>query len=239
MQFIGQLPEDIKSAMLGFKRKFIPLIVNYKYEDVVLRILNYSDILSKKDLIDLGDFITQELQLFTIEEFSWLESITIDTDRRLPAEGSWICYFRKNEQGIDGVYAKIFLNAAYLTKLEDFRKVLAHEYGHHWTIIYFVKNHGFRLGGMLPDRSHEIAEIPVPDEYYRIRGINRETYPPVNKQSWVNSALEVIAEDYRVISAPSPYNKNHAMEKQLMPPGEEVRLYLASIRDTENLTHNL
>ncbi|MBS3030154.1 MAG: hypothetical protein HCA25_24740 [Dolichospermum sp. DET50] len=228
IHFLSEFQEEIKSRLLGVLRKIIPLSVNYEYEGLILRIVNHSEILSKSDLIELGNFITQELDLFSIEEFSLLESIIIDTKKDLNVEGFWRAKFSKNKNNpkeTTGVYAWIFLNAAYLTTLKDFKTTLAHEYGHHWTILYFIKNHGFQL------------EQRLSDQYYQLRGLNNKDYAPDYTKGWLRCDREIIAEDYRVISAYSPHNQEHRMASdsgiELTFPNEEIKLYIKGLKQQQ------
>jgi hypothetical protein len=102
--------------------------------------------------------------------------------------------------------------------MDSFKRTLAHEYGHHWTMFYMLRNNHI---------SHIVDRLP--DEYYRLRGLNQEKYYPATTP-WFTCDREVIAEDYRVLFAPLPYNQDHLfLQQQVASPNLEVNSYIRNL----------
>lgn len=234
---IRKLQKDMQSVLIEIRRKIslgYKLSVQHNYEGSVLRIDDYSGSLSRKQLVELGTFITKELHLCTKTEFTWLETIEIHKIENTRYDGGWSAKFHKNPNDpyeIIGVSANIVLNSAYLTTLEDFKTTLAHEYGHHWTILYCIQHHGLKVKEGLKD----VLTQRLPPKYYQVRELNYQDYAPdEDSKGWYKCDKEIIAEDYRVLFAPSPYNNNHQMVgvegSTLTAPNEATRLYIKELQ---------
>ncbi len=179
----------------------------------------------------LLNFINHDL-LSTETETEWLGVIIIREDARSGYRGYWTFQQRFDKQNqIDGIVAVVVLNYYYVKTLDpakaldEFKKVLAHEYGHHWTLSYLVVNH-----------QYDVWRELMPEQYYRLRQLNRQDCTHDYSKGWHCCDKEVIAEDYRVLFAPNPYNNNHQIVDHFgdgfQLPNQGVRQY---IEDLQNL----
>ncbi|NET56870.1 MAG: hypothetical protein F6K47_12115 [Symploca sp. SIO2E6] len=191
---------------------------------IPVRIEDETGKFSPADLDELRNFITNEL-LSTQEELEWLDVIRIRNLEFGPF-GYWTARFHFNPDNpdeIDSIAAVIVLNYFYLKTLKQLKKTLAHEYGHHWTLTYLAVNQGIV----------DYMKQRIPVEYYQLRGLNEQDYAHDYSKGWCNCDKEVIAEDYRVLFAPSPHNQEHRMVNQLDPPSDEIREYIRKLAEYE------
>ena len=77
-------------------------------------------------------FVANHL-LSTERDYDWLDVIRIRNDGRTDYFGYWTAQFHFDSQNIiDGITAVIVLNYFYLKTVDEIKKTLAHEYGHHY-----------------------------------------------------------------------------------------------------------
>ncbi|MFM6896756.1 MAG: hypothetical protein ACKPKF_05425, partial [Microcystis panniformis] len=163
------------------------------------RIKDFSKQYTLDELESLSDFVEQELRLSSPIELAWLDAIEI-RDLGPNTYGDWCGRY-------DGQTFKaiIRLNSLALGTIEQLKRTLAHEYGHHWTLSYLAVHHNLR-----------IYEERLPRTYYKIRGLSEEhcIYSPQQIRTfedWMRCDKEIIAEDYRVLFSPHPHNQDHRM----------------------------
>jgi len=191
-----------------------------------LRVEDKTGNFSPDELQELVDFIHNDL-LSTPTEANWLDVIKI-----LYTRSSYRGYWRFGErydrsgQKITGIAAVIILNNYYLKTIEAMKEVLAHEYGHHWTLSY----------ALVYQKIIDIWKERMPKEYYQCRGLNEKDYACDYSKTWYRCDKEIIAEDYRVLFAPAPYNENHrivnADDSQLIMPSMQVKDYIQNLQNS-------
>jgi hypothetical protein len=154
------------------------------------------------ELESLSDFVEQELRLSSPIELAWLDVIEI-RDLRSNDNGYWVGNYDRDRQTFT---ATIYLNSLVLGTIEQLKRTLAHEYGHHWTLSYLAVVH-----------SLQVYNERLPRTYYKIRGLSEEhcVYTPgqskASYEDWMRCDKEIIAEDYRVLFSPHPHNQDHRM----------------------------
>jgi len=154
------------------------------------------------ELESLSDFVEQELRLSSPIELAWLDVIEI-RDLRSNDNGYWVGNYDRDRQTFT---ATIYLNSLVLGTIEQLKRTLAHEYGHHWTLSYLAVHHNLR-----------IYKERLPRTYYKIRGLSEDhcVYTPgqskASYEDWMRCDKEIIAEDYRVLFSPHPHNQDHRM----------------------------
>ena len=100
---------------------------------------------------ELTNFVTRLLHNIELE---WL-TIKIRRDAYTNYDGYWKAEFKYNNQNeIKEVRAVIVLNTFYLKTLEQLKKTLAHEYGHHWTLSWLAITQNFNY-----------KKQPLPQDY--------------------------------------------------------------------------
>ncbi len=165
------------------------------------RIEDFSNQYTLEELESLSDFVEQELRLSSPIELAWLDVIEI-RDLGLDTNGDW---YGRSDDDRQTFKARIRLNYRVLGTIEQLQRILAHEYGHHWTLSYLAVHHNLR-----------IYEERLPRTYYKIRGLSEEhcIYSPQQIRTfedWMRCDKEIIAEDYRVLFSPHPHNQDHQM----------------------------
>lgn len=184
---------------------------------------------SSEDLQELRRFVQHDL-LSTDIELDWLGKIIIRNDGRSGYGGYWdikIITNSDDSDAVEAVIAIIVLNyyivqyLPLLIRLDRLKEILAHEYGHHWTLSYLIVN------GIIQDYFQD----RLPKHYYQIRGLNLTDHAPDYSKDWCNCDKEIIAEDYRCSFAPSSYNKNHQMKDHLPLPSIEVQRYINNLNN--------
>ncbi|MCC5611152.1 hypothetical protein LC612_31455 [Nostoc sp. CHAB 5834] len=146
-------------------------------------------------------------------------------------EGKWLCFIDKASGDLGG---KIRLNYQYLKTLDDLKETLAHEYGHHWSIINCIRHHWPNFMA-----TEKVTERMLPEAYFKVRELDSQQYYPDYEGGWHLCDKEIIAEDYRVLFAPSPYNENHAIIEKIRKqklghniielPSESVKNYISCL----------
>ena len=149
----------------------------------------------------LSDFVEQELRLSSPIELAWLDVIEI-RDLRSNDNGYWVGNYDRDRQTFT---ATIYLNSLVLGTIEQLKRTLANEYGHHWTLSYLAVVH-----------SLQVYNERLPRTYYKIRGLSEDhcVYTPGQikaYEDWMRCDKEIIAEDYRVLFSPHPHNQDHQM----------------------------
>lgn len=165
------------------------------------RIEDFSNQYTLEELESLSDFVEQELRLSSPIELAWLDVIEI-RDLGLDTNGDW---YGRSDDDRQTFKARIRLNYRVLGTIEQLQRILAHEYGHHWTLSYLAVHHNLR-----------IYKERLPRTYYKIRGLSEEhcIYSPQQIRTfedWMRCDKEIIAEDYRVLFSPHPHNQDHQM----------------------------
>lgn len=165
------------------------------------RIEDFSNQYTLEELESLSDFVEQELRLSSPIELAWLDVIEI-RNLGLDTNGYWYGQYDDDSQTFKAI---IRLNYLVLGTIEQLQRILAHEYGHHWTLSYLAVHHNLR-----------IYKERLPRTYYKIRGLSEEhcIYSPQQIRTfedWMRCDKEIIAEDYRVLFSPHPHNQDHQM----------------------------
>ncbi|MEA5605460.1 hypothetical protein [Nostoc sp. UHCC 0252] len=217
-----------------------------------MHIVDHTGKFSEAQLDELRCFVTNDL-LCTATESLWLDVIRIRNDERADYFGYWSAEYSRDTQKdvqqpvkVSEIVAVIVLNYFYLKTLEKLKETLAHEYGHHWTLSYFLVNKGF-------DWSNQ----RIPKDYYQLRGLNSRDFSHDYSKGWHQCDREIIAEDYRILFAPEPYNKNHKVveqsqkhtfslqrnffinflknfilrKKPILPPDERIKNYIMGLKN--------
>jgi hypothetical protein len=164
----------------------------------------------------LKRFITDEC-LCTGVDTEWLDKVIVRNDGASGYLGYWaVKFLKENDLDFRNLQAVIVLNSFYLKTLEQLKRTLAHEYGHHWTLGYQLSR--------LEMPFNRRAEM----EYYRMRGLNPPTdFAPNYSKGWYNSDKEIIAEDYKYHY--TPFVNEHRMKNIVGNPSTEVKGYLWDI----------
>lgn len=185
-----------------------------------LRIEDLNGDFTIENLEELENYVVGEL-LSDREDRNWLSIIKICQEGLTRCYGSWVAYlhFASDSQEIDGITAEIVLNASYLKTLDQLKRTLAHEYGHHWTLSYLAVNQNL-----------DIRTERMPERYYTLRGLNHRHYTHDCSLTWERCDKEVVAEDYRFFFAP-PHNTGYRMVEcgHLREPTRRVRRYITNL----------
>ncbi|MBD1904697.1 hypothetical protein NDI37_02635 [Funiculus sociatus GB2-A5] len=189
-----------------------------------MRLEDHTGKFSEAELQELVNFICNDL-LSTEIDTEWLDVIRIRKDDRSGYRGYWKFKLRFDTQNqIDGIVAVVVLNYYYVRTLDALKEVLAHEYGHHWTLSHLLVN----------QRIIDVWKERIPIEYYQLRGLNNQAHAHDYSKGWHCCDKEIIAEDYRVLFAPKPYNENHRMvvnfDSPLVQPNQEIKKYIESLQ---------
>jgi hypothetical protein len=178
---------------------------------------------NQEDYDKLVTFIANRL-LSDELDISLLDVIRIRNDGATNYFGYWTARFHydpDDSSNIVAMTAVIVLNYFYLKTMDSLMRTLAHEYGHHWTLSYLAINQGIDISQKLPHR------------YYQLRSLNPANYSHDYSMGWNRCDREIIAEDYRVLFAPSPYNQDHKMvddpNDDLSLPDQSVENYIRSL----------
>jgi hypothetical protein len=190
-------------------------------------IVDQSGILSPEDLDELDNFIQNHL-LSQVRDRVWLGKILVHNIQS-NYDGTWGITVKQSPEGVLTLVAVITLNIyrfrglASHIRLIELKKVLAHEYGHHWTLVYLYASQ--RMTDYFYER--------LPAEYYALRDLSQDHYACDYSLEWHRCDKEIIAEDYRVLFAPHPCDQNHRMVEhpvlQLESPNQAVADYIQSL----------
>jgi hypothetical protein len=180
----------------------------------MINLIDEAGVLSTDDFNRLKNFIVDEC-LCTNMETPWLSSVKVKKDGNTGYLGYWSAQYDQIGLDIRNVQAVIVLNATYLTTVSQMEHTLAHEFGHHWTLGYMLEN----------------LEIPwtdrAPLDYYRMRGLDLNSFAPDYSKDWYHCDKEVLAEDYKYFF--SPYTGAHRMKNLVGNPSKEVKCKLFSL----------
>ena len=192
-----------------------------------MRVIDHTGNFSQPELEELANFVFNDL-LSTNVDTEWLDVIRIREDARSGYRGYWKFKLHFNDQNqIDGIVAVVVLNYYYVktlpppSRLDFLKEVLAHEYGHHWTLSYLL----------LKQHIIDLWNERMPIQYYQVRGLNHLDHVCDYSQGWHRCDKEIIAEDYRVLFSPAPYNGNHRMVGNIVIalPSQQVRNYIENL----------
>jgi hypothetical protein len=192
----------------------------------LIRVEDETGKFTEDEMLALLTFIQNDL-LSAEQDWTWLPVIRIHKQRG-DCLGTWDVKIESNESGIS-VDAVIYLNCNlcyFLSseeRMEELKHILAHEYGHHWTLIYLLVSGQMR---------HYFSDR-LPDEYYNLRNLDKESYAPNYDLEWERCDKEIIAEDYKVLFAPHPFNASHQIIEEYDPtltyPSQEIADYIRSL----------
>ena len=123
-------------------------------------------------LADKGILDSDKLQAFkeyivtqctsTPTDLNWLIKVIFEWNETVRYNGYWrVDYDISTDGAISNVRAAIVLNVFFLRNLKQLKRSFAHEYGHHWTLSYYVVSQNI----------HDLNRARLPDEYYSKRGL--------------------------------------------------------------------
>lgn len=163
------------------------------------------EIFTSQDLHEFRNFILTQCTI-TPTDLNWLTSVIFEWNEEAEYNGYWRIDLVVSSNGIiTDIRAIIVLNTFYLRTLNRLQRTFSHEYGHHWTLAYFLKSRNIQ----------NLDEVRLPDEYYEKRGLNYDQYSSDDSNDWGFRDKEVIAEDYRVLF--TPYKDGHRMVGKRTP----------------------
>jgi hypothetical protein len=179
-----------------------------------MQILDETGDFTPQHLQELSEFVETHL-LSTNTERDWLSGIVI-VEERSNYGGFWECQVERNDRGEIRLFeCAICLNTYYANtfsspndRIKELKKILAHEYGHHWTLSYLIRNCGF-----------DYCQDRLPKKYYEVRGLKESDciafyMKPSQPNDWYRCDKEIIAEDYRCLFAPDPHNIGHQIVEE-------------------------
>lgn len=180
---------------------------------IEINLIDEAGVLSPDDFKKLKCFVIDNC-LCTSEHTARLVHVKVRNDGNSGYSGYWTSKYTRVGADVKDLAAAIILNSYYLKTVEEMKKTLAHEFGHHWTL------------GSLMDRHEMIGwfDERAPWLYYRIRGLDPENFAKDYSKGWANCDKEVLAEDYKYLF--SPYRGSHRMSGQVGNPTTEVEEYI-------------
>lgn len=110
------------------------------------------------------------------------------------------------------------LNCFYLRSIKSLERILAHEYGHHWTIGHLLNSERF---------FEDNPEYQVPWLYYRIRQLHPGNFLGDYKKGWNSCDKEILAEDYKHLF--TPYKEEHSFSTDQSVPSSEISHYISKL----------
>jgi len=178
-----------------------------------IRLIDEAGVLSQDEFNRLKSFVIDHC-LCTTDDLAKLKHVKIRNDGASGYSGYWTAQFVVVDADVKEVTAAIILNSHYLKTVEQMERTLAHEFGHHWTLGYYM------------DRREMIGWFnePAPRLYYRIRGLDPENFAKDYSKGWHYCDKEVLAEDYKHLF--SPYSGDHRMKHLVGNPIFEVKDYI-------------
>ncbi len=179
----------------------------------MIRVIDEDGILAEREKEELGRYAIEYCKS-NIRDIRWVKHIKIRDDGLTDYFGYWTISLtpkpRKQSYKIETV---IILNSSYLRTLAAFKRVLAHEYGHNFTLgyLYYLERiqHHFR------DKA--------PRLYHRIRRLYYDTVTPDYSKGWKYCDKEIMAEDYRTLFTKD--KTPHKMKELFGNPSTEVASY--------------
>jgi hypothetical protein len=181
---------------------------------IKVRVDNPQGVLSPQELAELQAFIIDRCYC-TTTELNWLWRVILRDDGNSGYRGYWAVRLPRLGVRIEEARAIIVLNTFYLVTLDQMFRTLAHEYGHHWTLMHLL------------DRFNKTLDERVPAIYYRIRGLEPDEFASDCSKGWERCDKEVMAEDYKYHF--SPYKGEHRMQHLVGNPTGEVKDYIWSL----------
>lgn len=182
-----------------------------------INFIDATGVLSPTDVARLKCFIIDNC-LCGAADLKMLRHVALRDDGPSGYASYWTVRYMFDGIDAGDIQAVIMLNAFYLKTMTRLEKALAHEFGHHWTLGYLMVRR--ELIGRFDGQA-------APDRYYRIRGLNRETFAGDCGNGWAYCDKEVLAEDYKYFF--SPYGGEHCMAHLLSPPTTEVGEFIRSL----------
>jgi hypothetical protein len=191
---------------------------------------------SAQHLQSLYDFVDSAL-LSDDKSQSMLEKILIINIPNVDWDGLW-CFEKIDSEVKCKIFLNTFLIGEYLyleEKIEKLKEVLAHEYGHHWTLSHIMRQF----------IDFDFSQDRLPKKYYALRGLDESQCTPFpmdnSFEAWCRCDKEIIAEDYKFLLAPEPYGNLHRIVEAFgdsMPlanPSELVTDFIRSMNTLESL----
>ncbi len=179
----------------------------------MIRVIDEADILSKTEQEKLGRYVV-ECCKSNVRDVRWVKHIKIRDDGLTDYFGYWTVSLTTRPGGQSHkIETVIILNSRYLRTLAACKRVLAHEYGHNFTLgyLYYL------------ERIQDHFKDTAPRLYYRIRRLGHNTVKPDYDKGWEHCDKEIMAEDYRTL-----FTKNkapHRMKELFGNPSTEVDSY--------------
>ncbi len=183
---------------------------------IKIKLIDEAGALSQSDFDRLEAFITDTCLCGTTE-LARLKHVKIRDDGASGYSGYWSAQYTKDGADIKDVVAVIILNSHYLLTVEQMEKTLAHEFGHHWTLSYYMAR--YEMDGWFNEAA--------PRLYYRIRGLDPSSFAKDYSNGWEKCDKEVLAEDYKHLF--SPYSGSHRMKNLVGNPITEVADYIKAL----------
>jgi hypothetical protein len=190
--------------------------MNGGYLMIEINLIDEAGVLSPSEFERLRDFIINNC-LCTSDEVAKLQAVKLRNDGASGYSGYWSGRYTRIEADTRFETAVIVLNSYYLKTVEQMERTLAHEFGHHWTLGYFM------------DREEMIGwfDESAPWLYYRIRGLDPDEYTKDYSKGWSHCDKEVLAEDFKYKF--SPYGGTHRMKSETGNPTAEVGEYIKEL----------
>lgn len=181
----------------------------------MIHLIDNDSVLENEEYDELKRYILDQC-LCSKTDKDWLHQIIIKNDGQTGYLGYWTCQFDpQTELEIRFFHATIVLNSFYLLTLNQMKKTLAHEYGHHWTLGYMLS------------KSEQPFNDRLRKEYYQIRGLNPvNNFAPDYSINWYHCDKEIIAEDYKFHFSSF---KEHEMKDLVGLPSSEVKDYIMKL----------
>ena len=183
---------------------------------IEVKLIDVAGVLSTADFKRLKSFIIDHC-LCTTDEINKLKHVLVRDDGASGYSGYWAAKYTRIEADVRDVEAIIVINAYYLKTVEQMERTLAHEFGHHWTLTFFMDRH--EMVGWFNERA--------PWLYYRVRGLDPDKFAKDYSKGWYACDKEVLAEDYKHHF--SPYNGEHRMAHLVGNPTTEVNDYIRAL----------
>lgn len=183
---------------------------------IQVNLIDEAGVLTTSEFDRLKGFVINQC-LCTTDELAKLKSVKVRDDGASGYGGYWAAKYLRVGADIRNLEAVIVLNAYYLKTVEQMERTLAHEFGHHWTLGYFMGRH--EMIGWFNEHA--------PWLYYRIRGLDPSEFAKDYSKGWEFCDKEVLAEDYKYQF--SPYTGEHRMKHLVGNPTSEVRQYLEAL----------
>lgn len=183
---------------------------------IEIKLIDSAGVLSPADFKRLKDFVINSC-LCTSDEVAKLQHVMVRDDGNSGYSGYWSGKYTRVGADVRDVTAVIVLNSYYLKTVEQMERTLAHEFGHHWTLGYFMDRQ--EMIGWFDERA--------PWLYYKIRGLDPDKFAKDYSKGWSYCDKEVLAEDYKHLF--SPYRGTHRMSDAVGNPITEVNDYIKSL----------